>query len=119
MGAENDNALMKGLLMLLRRAVLRVSPLTTLLMLHHDTKSPLTMGKPRGASAIAGDVDGSFRLGLASTKNQEGVTDRLLVPGKIRIVSSSPPSLNVRLKKWKDGTMRLEGTLLKDITKKP
>lgn len=108
-GAENDNALMKGLLMVLRRAVLRVSPLTTLLMLHHDTKSPLTMGKPRGASAIAGDVDGSFRLGMAPAKG--GPPDRLLIPGKIRVISVKPPAIRVHLETWTDGAMRVDGEL--------
>lgn len=87
---ENDAALMKGLLRYVR-AVKDRSPETTILILHHPSKS--RGNRPRGAGSIGQDVDGYWALGYPrgrQKKNNERNQPTILKPHKSRCLAGIP-----------------------------
>lgn len=86
---ENDAALMKGLLRYVR-AVKDRSPDTTILVLHHPSKS--RGNRPRGAGSIGQDVDGYWALGYprGRQKKNERNQPTILKPHKSRCLAGIP-----------------------------
>ena len=87
---ENDAALMKGLLRYVRAAKDR-SPDTTVLVLHHPSKS--RGNRPRGAGSIGQDVDGYWALGYPRGRPKKGIDHQqptILKPHKSRCLAGIP-----------------------------
>lgn len=85
-GVENDAALMKGLLRYVR-AVKDRSTDTTILILHHPSKS--RGNRPRGAGSIGQDVDGYWCLTHPRGRQRNGERDQptILKPYKSRCLA--------------------------------
>lgn len=84
---ENDAALMKGLLRYIR-AVKSRSPSTTIIILHHPSKSK--PNRPRGAGSIGQDVDGYWSLSRTRGRPGERGSPTILKPQKSRCLSGIP-----------------------------
>lgn len=86
---ENDAALMKGLLRYVRSVKDR-SPETTILVLHHPSKS--RGNRPRGAGSIGQDVDGYWSLGYPRGRQKKNDRDQatVLKPHKSRCLAGIP-----------------------------
>lgn len=84
---ENDAAMMKGLLRHVRSVKDR-SPTTTILILHHPSKSK--NNRPRGAGSIGQDVDGYWSLSRPKGRPNEMGAPTIMKPQKSRCLSGIP-----------------------------